>query len=260
MLLQTTTRRVLAPLGRLAFRPVVEGRENVPRRGPLILAANHLSFIDSVVIPLVAPRPVAFLAKAEYFRLPGLKGWLTRTCLTGINAIPVERGGHRAAQASLHVALDVLAAGRAFGIHPEGSRSRDGRIYRGRTGVAWLALASGAPVVPVAVLGTDKIQPVGARLPRLGRITVRFGTPLHFTQQPAGSSGPARRAITDEIMTAIRELSGQEPADGYNELSETPRPGRTVDDGARGGAGGDDQGVRLRQPASDTRPDRYRGR
>ncbi|MEV4542949.1 lysophospholipid acyltransferase family protein [Micromonospora echinaurantiaca] len=218
MLLQATVRRVIAPLARLLYRPVVEGRENVPRRGPVILAANHLSFIDSVVIPLVAPRPVAFLAKAEYFRRPGLRGWLTRTCLTGIDAIPVQRGGHREARASLQLALDVLAQGRAFGLHPEGSRSRDGRIYRGRTGVAWLALASGAPVVPVAVLGTDRIQPIGARLPRLGKVTVRFGAPLRFTQ-PAGSVGQARRAVTDEIMAAIRDLSGQEPADGYNDLT-----------------------------------------
>ncbi|MEU3456425.1 lysophospholipid acyltransferase family protein [Micromonospora sp. NPDC006766] len=211
---------MIAPLARLVYRPVVEGRENVPERGPVILAANHLSFLDSVVIPLLAPRPVAFLAKAEYFRRPGFRGWLIRTCLTGVDAVPVPRGGHRAAQESLEVALGVLAAGRAFGIHPEGSRSRDGRLYRGRTGVAWLALASGAPVVPVAVAGTDRIQPVGARLPRIGRITVRFGTPLHFTP-PSGSVGQARRAVTDEIMAAIQELSGQELAESYNELSAT---------------------------------------
>src|SRR5690606_24834358 len=136
-----------------------------------------------------------------------------------VNAIPVQWGGHRAAQASLEIALGVLARGQAFGIHPEGSRSRDGRIYRGRTGVAWLALASGAPVVPVAILGTDRIQPIGARLPRPGRVTVRFGVPLHFTQPESGSSGQVRRAITDEIMHAIRELSGQEPANHYNDLS-----------------------------------------
>ncbi|MFI5837413.1 lysophospholipid acyltransferase family protein [Micromonospora sp. NPDC051300] len=221
MLLQTGTRLVLAPLGRLAFRAVVDGRDNVPRHGPVILAANHISFLDSVVIPLLAPRPVAFLAKDEYFRQPGAKGWLTRTCLTAIDAIPVRRGGHRSAQASLELAREVLAAGRAFGIHPEGSRSRDGRLYRGRTGVAWLALASGAPVVPVAVLGTDRIQPVGARLPRPGRVTVRFGTPLHFARQTAGSAGQARRAVTDEIMTAIQKLSGQEVADEYNDPGPT---------------------------------------
>ncbi|MFF0233905.1 lysophospholipid acyltransferase family protein [Micromonospora sp. NPDC005254] len=219
MLLQATVRLLIAPLVRLLYRPVIEGRENVPRHGAVILAANHLSFIDSVVIPLAAPRPVAFLAKAEYFQQPGLKGRLTRICLTGIDAIPVQRGDHRAAQTSLQVALDVLADGRAFGIHPEGSRSRDGRIYRGRTGVAWLALASGAPVVPVAVLGTDRIQPVGARLPRVGQITVRFGAPMWFAQSPSGRSGQIRRAVTDEIMAAIQNLSGQEPADSYNELS-----------------------------------------
>ncbi|MFY1686915.1 lysophospholipid acyltransferase family protein [Plantactinospora sp. WMMB782] len=219
MLLQATTRLLLAPLARLAFRPVIEGRANVPRQGPVILAANHLSFLDSVVIPLVAPRPVAFLAKAEYFRRPGLRGALVRACLTGVDAIPVQRGGHRTAREALDLALDVLAGGGAFGIHPEGSRSRDGRLYRGRTGVAWLALASGAPVVPVAVLGTERIQPVGNRLPRLGRVTVRFGPPMRFGRPPGASGGQVRRAVTDEIMAAIRDLSGQQPADGYNELS-----------------------------------------
>ena len=219
MLLQAVTRLLLAPIARVIFRPVVEGRDNVPRNGPVILAANHLSFIDSIVIPLVSPRSVAFLAKAEYFQQPGLKGWLTRTCLTAIDAIPVPRGGHRAAQTALGTALEVLSDGKAFGIHPEGSRSRDGRIYRGRTGVGWLALASGAPVVPVAVLGTDRIQPVGARVPRLGRITVRFGAPLQFPIPPGGGASRARRVVTDDIMTAIHALSGQELAPGYNDLS-----------------------------------------
>ena len=217
MLLQTATRAVVAPLARLVFRPTVEGRHHVPRRGPVILAANHLSFVDSIVIPIVAPRPVAFLAKAEYFRLPGVKGWVTGTGLRAIDAIPVQRGAHRAAQASLELALGVLAEGRAFGIHPEGSRSRDGRIYRGRTGVAWLALTSGAPVVPVAVRGTDRIQPVGARIPRPGRITVRFAPPLVF--DTTVNNGQTRRAVTDDIMAAIAALSGQPLADAYNEHS-----------------------------------------
>jgi len=213
-------RSLLVPLTRVAFRPTIEGREHVPRRGPVILAANHLSFLDSFLIPLVAPRPVVFLAKDDYFTAPGIKGWLSRTTLTGIGAVPVPRGAHRAAQAALEAALGVLAEGRAFGIHPEGSRSRDGRLYRGRTGVAWLAFASGAPVVPVAVIGTDRIQPVGARLPRPrpGRVTVRFGAPMRFTP-PTGSAGPARRKATDEIMAAIHQLSGQVRADAYNELS-----------------------------------------
>ena len=218
MLLPRLVRPVLVPACHLAFRPVVEGRDNVPRQGPVILAANHLSFIDSFVIPLLSPRPVAFLAKDEYFTGKGLKGRLTSTILSGVDAIGVPRGAHRAAQAALEAALKVLEDGRAFGIHPEGSRSRDGRLYRGRTGVAWLALASGAPVVPVAVQGTDRVQPVGARVPRLGRITVRFGAPLRFPA-PTGSPAKARREATDQIMAAIGAMSGQEPAGCYNPLS-----------------------------------------
>ncbi|MEV0455035.1 lysophospholipid acyltransferase family protein [Catellatospora methionotrophica] len=219
MSIQSLTRMLLLPLSRVAFRPIVEGREHVPLDGPLILAANHLSFLDSFIIPLMTPRPVAFLAKAEYFTGTGLKGRLTRELMTGLEAIPVQRGGHRAAQESLELALGVLEDGGAFGIHPEGSRSRDGRLYRGRTGVAWLALASGAPVVPVAVLGTDRIQPVGAKLPRPGRVTIRFGAPLHFTQPPGISVARARRQATDDIMRAIQSLSGQPSADAYNDLS-----------------------------------------
>jgi 1-acyl-sn-glycerol-3-phosphate acyltransferase len=218
LLLHTVARMVLVPLAHLAFRPTIEGREHVPRTGPVILAANHLSFVDSFVIPLMSPRPVVFLAKAEYFEQPGLTGWLRRTFFTAISAVPVQRGAHRGAQAALDQALDVLAEGGAFGIHPEGSRSRDGRIYRGRTGVAWLALASGAPVVPVAILGSERIQPVGARLPRPGRITVRFGPPMTFPP-PTGNHNQARRAITDDIMAAIGELSGQPAAECFNELS-----------------------------------------
>ena len=212
-------RPILLPLSRVAFRPEVHGGENVPRTGPVILAANHLSFVDSFLIPLVTPRRVSFLAKQEYFARGGLKQFATRTFLTGIDAIPVPRGGYRAAQESLETALRVLKDGGAFGIHPEGSRSRDGRLYRGRTGVAWLAIASGAPVVPVALLGTERIQPVGARMPRPGKLVVRFGEPLRFTPPPDGRQGPARRPATDEIMAAIARLSGQEVASGYNELS-----------------------------------------
>lgn len=212
-MLRAGLRLVLAPLVRVLYRPVVEGRDNVPRHGPVILAANHLSFFDSIVIPLVAGRSVSFLAKAEYFRGGGPTGRLQRGFFTALEAVPVERGGHRAAQAALAAAAEVLAAGRAFGIYPEGSRSRDGRLYRGRTGVAWLAFRSGAPVVPVALCGTERIQPVGARLPRIRRVTVRFGAPLHFAP-PAGAhaAGALRRAATDEVMAAIQALSGQEPA------------------------------------------------
>lgn len=221
MSIQSITRMLLTPLSRVAFRPIVEGREHIPLDGPLILAANHLSFLDSFIIPLMTPRPVAFMAKAEYFTGTGLRGRLVRELMTGLEAIPVQRGGHRAAQESLELALDVLNRGGAFGIHPEGSRSRDGRLYRGRTGAAWLALASGAPVVPVAVLGTDRIQPVGAKLPRPGRVTIRFGAPLRFAQQPGISVARARRQATDDIMAAIQTLSGQQPADTFNDHSAT---------------------------------------
>lgn len=219
MTLADALRSVLLPVSRVAFRPEVHGADHVPRHGPVILAANHLSFLDSFLIPLMTPRRVSFIAKQEYFRPGGAKQWVTRTFLTGIDAIPVARGGFRAAQESLEVALRVLKDGGAFGIHPEGSRSRDGRLYRGRTGVAWLALASGAPVVPVAVVGTDRIQPVGARFPRPGKVIVRFGEPLRFTPPADGRQGPARRKATDEIMAAIAALSGQEVANEFNELS-----------------------------------------
>jgi 1-acyl-sn-glycerol-3-phosphate acyltransferase len=217
MLISSALRSVLLPLSRVAFRPEVHGAGNVPRTGPVILAANHLSFVDSFLIPLMTPRRVSFLAKQEYFRAGNPKQWAISTLMTGIDAIPVPRGSYRAAQESLEVALQVLKDGGAFGIHPEGSRSRDGRLYRGRTGVAWLAIASGAPVVPVALLGTDRIQPVGASLPRPGKVIVHFGAPLTFTAE--GRQGPARRAATDQIMAAIAALSGQEVATVYNERS-----------------------------------------
>jgi 1-acyl-sn-glycerol-3-phosphate acyltransferase len=222
-LFAAVARSVLAPLARMVYRPVVEGRENVPKRGAVIIASNHLSFIDSVVLPLVAPRPVVFLAKAEYFTGTGVKGWFTRGFFQAINAVPVERGTHRAAQASLDAALTALTEGNAFGIYPEGKRSLDGRLYRGRPGVAWLALTSGAPVVPVALAGTDQVQPVGTRLPRIRRVTVRFGEPLDFTDRAAAvqdkriPAAVARRAVTEEIMAAIHALSGQELAGVFNE-------------------------------------------
>jgi len=190
-----------------------EGRAHLPAAGPVILASNHLSFIDSVVIRLAAPRRVTFLAKAEYFTGRGLRGRLTRWFFTAAGSVPVVRGQHRAATAALDTALEVLAGGNVFGIYPEGTRSLDGRLYRGRTGVAWLALTSGAPVVPVALEGTERLQPVGKRIPRPARVTVRFGEPLRFTGDPA--SARTRRTVTNEVMRAIGELSGQEHADRF---------------------------------------------
>jgi 1-acyl-sn-glycerol-3-phosphate acyltransferase len=191
----------------------VEGREHLPGTGPVILASNHLSFIDSIVIPLAAPRRVTFLAKAEYFTGRGLRGRIVRWFFTAAGSVPVRRGEHRAAQAALDTAREVLADGNVFGIYPEGTRSLDGRLYRGRTGVGWLALTTGAPVVPVALDGTERLQPVGKRLPRPHRVTVRFGRPLRFTGDAA--SARARRVVTDEVMHAIGELSGQERADRF---------------------------------------------
>jgi 1-acyl-sn-glycerol-3-phosphate acyltransferase len=206
-------RFVLRPLVYVVFRPTVVGRENVPLHGPVILASNHLSFIDSIGIPLVAPRKVAYLAKAEYWRGSGFSGWVSRTLFTALGALPVERQDHRAAQAALDTAMGVLRAGGAFGIYPEGTRSRDGRLARGKTGVAWLALTADCPVVPVAVIGTDQIQPVGARYPRPHKVSVTFGTPLTFAEHRGqAGSNRARREVTDQVMEAIAELSGQEKA------------------------------------------------
>ncbi len=204
---------LLRPLSRILLRTRVTGRENVPAEGAVLLASNHLSFIDSMVIPLSSPRRVRYLAKAEYFTAPGIGGWFTRTLFTALGALPVERETSRAAQAALDTALAVLHDGDAFGIYPEGTRSRDGRLARGKTGVAWLALTADCPVVPVAVTGTDRVQPVGATWPRPHRVSVTFGAPLTFPEHRGKArNGRARREVTDRIMEAIAELSGQEKA------------------------------------------------
>jgi 1-acyl-sn-glycerol-3-phosphate acyltransferase len=209
---------VIPPVVKTVWRPRVQGLEHVPPTGPVILASNHLSFADSVVIPVVVPRKVVFLAKADYFTGTGVKGALTRFWFEGIGMLPVDRDDTKAAMDSLDTALDVLGRGEAFGIYPEGTRSRDGRLYRGRTGVAHLALTAGCPVVPVGLRGTQRLQPVGARLPRLVRVTVSFGPPLDFSGRYDGvPPGRARREATDEIMRAIQELSGQPAAGVYND-------------------------------------------
>ena len=211
-MLYLIARFVLRPMF-LILRPTITGRENVPTTGPFIIASNHLSFIDSMAIPLMAPRRVGYLAKAEYFTGTGVRGWLTRTLFTALGALPVERQTHRAAQEALDTAMSVLKAGGGFGIYPEGTRSRDGRLARGKTGVAWLALTADCPVVPVGVIGTDRIQPIGASWPRPHRFSVTFGKPLTFPEQRGkAGNGKARREVTDAIMEAIAELSGQEKA------------------------------------------------
>ncbi|RYP82493.1 1-acyl-sn-glycerol-3-phosphate acyltransferase [Nocardioides guangzhouensis] len=209
---------VVPPLARTIWRPTVRGLENVPKTGPVILASNHRSFVDSVVIPCVVPRKVVFLAKSDYFEGTGVKGALQRGWFAGLGMLPVDRDDSKAALASLDTALAVLGQGEAFGIYPEGTRSRDGRLYRGRTGVAHLALTAGCPVVPVGLTGTEDIQPVGSSLPRLAKVTVEFGEPIHVTGRYDGvPAGRARREVTDEIMAAIQALSGQEPAGVYND-------------------------------------------
>ena len=210
--------RIVPPLLRAIWRPRIIGLEHVPRTGPLILASNHRSFIDSVVIPAVTPRPVNFLAKSDYFEGRGLKGRLVKEWFVIFGALPVDREDSRAAIASLDTALAVLADGGAFGIYPEGTRSRDGRLYRGRTGVAQLALTSGAPIVPIGLVGTERLQPVGSNRPRLVRVTVTFGEPIDVRGRYDGvPPGRARREITDQVMAEIAKLSGQEAAGVYND-------------------------------------------
>lgn len=210
--------RVVPPVLRAVWRPTVEGLEHVPRTGPVILASNHLSFIDSVVIPAVAPRKVVFLAKSDYFTGTGIKGRITKAWFESLGMLPVDRDDTKSALDSLGTALEVLGRGEAFGIYPEGTRSRDGRLYRGRTGVAHLALTAGVPVVPVGLLGTERVLPVDAGRPRITPVTVRFGSPILPSEEYAALPlGKARRMLTDEIMAAIAALTGQELAGVYNE-------------------------------------------
>lgn len=216
---------VLGPVLKLLFRPKVEGLANVPRSGPVILACNHLSFSDSIFTPLVMKRKVTFVAKAEYFTGKGIKGWLSRMFFVGAGTIPVDRSGGEAAQAALDTLLRVLGEGNIAGIYPEGTRSPDGRLYRGKTGVARLALESGAVVVPVALLNTDEIQPTGTLIPTVKRVRMRIGKPLDFSRY-ADARGDrfVERAITDEVMFELMALSGREYVDVYASKLKEPQP------------------------------------
>jgi 1-acyl-sn-glycerol-3-phosphate acyltransferase len=207
---------VLGPLLKVLFRPDVRGLDNVPANGPVILAGNHLSFSDSIFTPLIVSRRVTFVAKAEYFTGKGVKGRLMRWFFRSTGTIPVDRTGGAAAQAALDTLLRVLSSDGVAGIYPEGTRSPDGRLYRGKTGVARLALESGAVVVPVAHLNSDEIQPTGRLVPKIRRVRMRFGAPLDFSRY-AGSRGDrfVERAITDEIMYELMVLSGRPYADVY---------------------------------------------
>lgn len=216
-MLPLLVRFVLGPLVRALYRPEIRGAENVPAEGAVILAPNHRAALDTGVITFTTTRQVKFLGKAEYFAGRGLRGKMMAGFLTGLGYVPVERGNAQAGLAALEAARRVLDAGGAFAIYPEGTRSLDGRLHRGHTGVAALALATGAKVVPVALDGTEKLQPGGKRIPRRVKISVTYGKPLDFSRYEGQDSSPAiRRSVTDEIMYSILELSGQEYVDSYH--------------------------------------------
>ncbi|MEU9489350.1 lysophospholipid acyltransferase family protein [Streptomyces decoyicus] len=203
---------------KLAFRPWVEGIENIPAEGPAILASNHLSFSDSFFLPAVLDRKITFIAKSEYFTSPGVKGRLTAAFFKGVGQLPVDRsGGRGAGEAAIKSGIEVLERGELFGIYPEGTRSPDGRLYRGKPGgLARVALATGAPVIPVAMIDTEKVQPPGKIVPKMIRPGIRIGKPLDFTRYQ-GMEGDRfiLRSVTDEVMYEIMKLSGQEYVDIY---------------------------------------------
>ncbi len=207
---------VVGPISKMIFRPWIVGAENIPADGPVILASNHLSFIDSVFLPLMIQRRVYFLAKSEYFKGRGIKGWLTKNFMLATGQLPIDRSGGQASEASLITGLGVLDKGNVLGIYPEGTRSPDGNLYRGRTGVARMILESGAPVIPVAMIDTDKAMPIGSKLPKIRRIGTVIGEPLDFSRfRGMQSDRFILRSVTDEIMYELNKLSGQTYVDVY---------------------------------------------
>lgn len=207
---------ILTPVLRLAFRPRVEGLENIPADGPAILAGNHNSFLDNLIVPLVVPRRVTFLAKSDYFTGRGVKGRLQAAFFKGVGQLPVDRSGGSASVAALETGKRVLAEGKLLGIYPEGTRSPDGRLYRGKTGVARMALEAGVPVIPVAMIGMFDVQPQGRMLPKAKRVGIRIGAPLDFSRYE-GMEGDrfVLRSITDEVMYELMLAGGQEYVDHY---------------------------------------------
>ena len=207
---------VAGPILKTVFRPWVTGHENIPRTGPVILASNHLSFIDSIFLPLVIDRRISFLAKSDYFRGRGVGGWAIKNFLLGTGMLPIDRSGGKASEASLNTGLRVLAQGNILGIYPEGTRSPDGKMYRGRTGVARMILEGHVPVVPVAMVDTEKVMPIGRKIPSVRRIGIIIGEPLDFSRFE-GLEGDRfiLRSITDEIMYELNRLSHQDYVDVY---------------------------------------------
>ena len=207
---------ILSPVLRAFWRPWVEGGENIPAEGPAILAGNHLSFLDHFFLPLVVPRRVTFLAKSDYFTEAGVKGWFKRVFFSGAGQIPIDRSGGKASEGALRSGVRVLRQGRLIGIYPEGTRSPDGRLYRGKIGVARMALEAGVPVIPVAMIGTFEVQPPGQLIPKIRRIGMRVGRPLDFSRYADMADDRfVLRSITDQIMYELMALSGQEYVDMY---------------------------------------------
>ena len=206
----------IGPLLSLLGRPKVEGLEYVPQSGPVILASNHLAVMDSFYLPLVVRRRITFLAKSEYFTGTGLKGWLSRWFFTAVGQVPIDRSNADTAQAALDTAERVLGEGKLMGMYPEGTRSPDGRLYKGKTGLARLALHTGVPVIPVAMIGTNVVNPPGTTMLRFGRVTVKFGKPMDFSRFD-GLAGNRfiERAVVDEVIYELMGLSGQEYVDIY---------------------------------------------
>ncbi|MFE9120259.1 lysophospholipid acyltransferase family protein [Streptomyces sp. NPDC007172] len=207
---------VLGPLLRLLFRPRLEGLEHIPDEGAAIVAGNHLSFSDHFLMPVMLKRRITFLAKQEYFTGPGIKGRLTAAFFRAVGQIPVDRSGKEAGKAAIREGLGVLAKDELLGIYPEGTRSPDGKLYKGKVGVAVMAIRGGAPVIPCAMVGTFEIQPPGQVVPKIKRVSIRFGEPLDFSRYEGMEDEKAvLRAVTDEIMYKVMELSGQEYVDRY---------------------------------------------
>jgi 1-acyl-sn-glycerol-3-phosphate acyltransferase len=231
---------VLGPVLKTLFRPWVKGLDNVPAEGAAILASNHLSFSDSIFMPLTVPRPVVFLAKSEYFTGKGIKGKLTAAFFRLTNQLPMDRSGGAASAQSLDAGMTVLKNGSLLGIYPEGTRSPDGRLYRGKVGVARLALQARVPVIPVAMIGTDKVQPIGKRVPNIRRIGMIFGEPLDFSRYYGMEDDRLiQRSVADEIMYALMRLSGQEYVDEYAAAVKLRLAGKATanpEDGAAGDA------------------------
>ncbi|EAP98814.1 hypothetical protein JNB_01560 [Janibacter sp. HTCC2649] len=238
---------ILGPLLKMLFRPWVKGEEHIPETGGAIFASNHLSFSDSIFLPLVVPRRITFLAKADYFTGVGLKGRLTAAFFRGAGQVPVDRSGGKASEAALNTGLKILRKGELLALYPEGTRSPDGRLYKGKTGVARMALEAGVPVIPVAMIDTDKAQPTGQVVPKIMRVGVRVGKPLDFSRYKGMEDDRfVLRSITDEVMYALMELSGQEYVDMYagsmkdritrakkilqREQAEAAKPGRAADE------------------------------